>query len=145
MTDVSRLGLLVTLAFWREVAEAGLRQAFQVLLPFVVLVAASGSVDATALKAYGVAAVVAFLVVVLRRLVGAVPPDDSTVGVRVFYRAFSAFVGSLAGFLSASGFDLLSADYGAIFTAAAGAALTAVLHGYLDPAASDVRRYALAA
>ena len=131
-------GPVVTASWWREVAEAGVRQTFQVLLPVVVLVAAQGTLTGKDAAAAGVAAAVAFAVVVLRRVFGAVPDPASSSTVKVAYRAVSAFAGSLLGVLSAEGLDLAHLEFGRIITAAAASAVVAVIHGVLDPAATDV-------
>lgn len=127
------IGQVATTAWWREVLEAGFRQVVQVVLPVLVVVAGTGGVDRDAALTAAVAAGVAFTLVVLRRLVGAVPPDDAGQPVRVFYRALSAFAGSLAGVLSAEALDLAALDFGNVLTAAVASAGVAVLHGVLDP------------
>lgn len=137
---------LATAGYWRELAEAGFRQALQVALPFLLVIAATGRLSTSAAAAAALACGVAFVVVVLRRLTGLVADPTDGPWVQLGYRAVSAFTGSLLGVLTADGVDVLALDLRQALLAAIGAATAAVIHGYLDPAASDVRsRLALAA
>ena len=115
-------GPLTTAAWWREVAQAGFRQALQVLLPFLVLVSANGRISRDDALAAAVAVAVAFVLVVLRRIAGATPGNDASPAA------------SLLGVLSADGLDLLHVDFGAALITAASSAVIAVAHGILDPA-----------
>jgi len=127
-------GPLSTAAWWAEVVQAGFRQALQVLLPFLVLVGANGSISSNDALAAAVAVSVAFVLVVLRRVAGATASDDATLLEDLFYRAVSAFAGSLLGVLSADGLDLLHVDFGAVLLTAASSAAVAAVHGIVDPA-----------
>lgn len=132
-------GQLATRAFWQEALEASLRQGFQVLLPFLVLLGSTGKLDADAGIAAGIAAAVAVAVVILRRLAG-------LTGGGLVARAVSALAASLLAIVTAEGFDVLTVDIQAAVTAAVASAVTAVLHGLLDPPASVVAKdYDLAA
>lgn len=127
-------GPLATTAWWLEVAQAGFRQALQVLLPFLVLVSANGRISRDDALAAAVAVAVAFVLVVLRRVAGATPGPDASPAADLFYRALSAFAGSLLGVASADGLDLLHVDFGAVLVTAASSAAVAVVHGLIDPA-----------
>lgn len=126
-------GQLATSEFWEEALEASLRQAFQVLLPFLAVVGATGQLDGDGAVASGIAAGVAAAVVILRRLAGLT--QGGLVG-----RAVSAAAASLLAVVAAESFDVLTVDWRATAIAAVTSALTAVIHGFLDPPATLVAK-----
>jgi len=109
-----------------------------VLLPLLLLGATTGAVDVKSAAAAGVAAVVAFAVVVLRALTGLRAAADAPAGAQVVDRVVSAAAAAVLAFVTADGFDLLTADGGAIGTAAGLSAVTAVAQWFLQRPAAVV-------
>jgi len=135
----ARYGPLATTSWWAQVVEGAVRQNLQILLPFLALVGASGRLDGKAALAVVVAFVVATATVVLLRVAQVAPGPDVAWPVQFAYRAVSAVAASIGAALAAEGFDLLTADIGAILVAALASGVTAVVHGIADPPASVTR------
>jgi hypothetical protein len=133
------LASVFTPTFWTELAEASLRQAFQIVVPLLVAVQAAGATDAAALKAAGLALVGGEVVVVVRRLAALTVPDGADFVTRTFARALSAFAGAVAGFtLAVPVGDVVHLSWATILVSAASSAALALLHAAVDPAASEV-------
>jgi peptidoglycan/LPS O-acetylase OafA/YrhL len=121
-------------AFWRDVLDRAVRQAFQVLVPFLTIAATAGRIDGVQLRTVATVAATAAVVVILRALSGIRVSTDAPVYLQVLDRAVAAAAGAAAGLVTADGFDLLTADWSAIVLSAALTALTAIANGYLSPA-----------
>jgi hypothetical protein len=120
--------------FWLDVLDRSGRQAVQVLLPFLALLA-TGSV--TGLHPLTVAdlVVVAALVVVAKAVVGATVPADGPWWAQAGERAASAGAASALGYLSAGGFSMLRADWTTIGISVAGSIAVAVAMMVTSPPA----------
>ena len=128
-----------TRAWLVEVREASLRQAYQILVPMLLTVAAQGNLTSDALKAALLGLAGGQIVVIVRRLAGLTVPDGSGVGAVLAARALSAFAGAISGYILAVPVaGVLSLEWPAIVISACSTALLALLHGWFDPAATDV-------
>jgi hypothetical protein len=125
--------MLTSRSWWVDVADRAARQGTQVLLPFLVLAASTGKIDAVRLRADLVIALVAAAVVVLRAVTGVRADAGAPWTVQVLDRAASAAAAALLGIFTASGFDLLTADGRAIALSAALSAGVALLQAYVQP------------
>lgn len=133
------LGSLGSAAWWTEVLEGAWRQFLQVLPPYLVLIAASGTVTRDTGMAIASAAVMGTIVVVLGRLTGLKPDPSAPAATQFTYRAVSAFAGSLLAFVPVDLGQLLSVDWTAGFLAATASGLLAIVHAVVDAPASQVR------
>jgi hypothetical protein len=134
---------LLEAAFWKDVLDRAVRQGFQVLLPFLVLVATTSRFDLKAGVAVAVVAVTQALVVIFRALTELRVDVTAPWYLQVLDRAVAALAGSLLALFTADGFDLLAADARSIFLSAVASVAVALGNGYLSPPAA--KQYALAA
>lgn len=123
---------LATAAFWRDVAERAVGQAFQVLLPWLIIVSTTSRFDLKAGAAIAVVAAVQALVVILRSLTGLRIDSGAPAAAQVIDRAVAAAAASLLALFTAEGFDLLTADWRSIGLSAAFSVLVALGHRYIS-------------
>lgn len=131
---------LATATFWRDVADRAVGQAFQVLLPFLVLVSTTSRIDLEAGAAVAVVAAVQVIVVILRSLSGLRVDSGAPVAAQVIDRAVAAAAASVLSLVTAEGFDLISADWRSIGLSAAFSVLVALGHRYVSLPDPDATR-----
>lgn len=130
---------VLTRAWWLELAEASWRQALQVAVPLFVVIQQTGTTNTAAVKAALLTLAGSEVVIVVRRLAALTAPDGADLVTRVFARAVAAFAGAVGGFVLAAPVEgVLSLSWPQIVISATGATVLALIHGFLDPAASDV-------
>jgi hypothetical protein len=126
-------GALVSVPWWRNVAERAIRQALQVATP--ILAAIVGSGNGLDLGATIGAIVVAVVLSVVKSAAGARADADSPLAVQLLDRAVSALAFTLLSFLPVAWVDWASVDWGKAFGAAVAAGALAVVQFYLNPPA----------
>ena len=128
----------LTRAWWEDVAEAAVAQAWQVLLPFLAVLWTTRSLTGSAAAAVAIQLAGAVAVVVVRRLAALTAPDTASLSTKAAVRAVAAAAGALAGFAAnlAAG-DLAGIDWQHVLLATAGSLGLALLHRATDPATTD--------
>lgn len=128
----------LTRTWWAEVAEASIRQAQHIAIPFLV-VASTGRVDLALATGLLLQLAGGQIVVIVRRLAALTVPDTADLTTRIIARALAAFAGALAGYvLTVPVAGVLALEWPTILVSAIGSTVLALVNGGLDPAASDV-------
>lgn len=129
----------LTRDWWAEVAEASIRQAQDVAIPFLVVVISTGRVDIALATGLLLQLAGGEIVVVVRRLAALTVPATSDLTTRVIARALAAFAGAIAGYvLVVPVAGVLSLEWPTILVSAIGSTVLALVRGGLDPAVTDV-------
>jgi hypothetical protein len=124
-------GDLVTVSWWRNVAERAVRQALQVSAPILAAIVASGNgLDAGATIG---AILVAVVLTVLKAVAGARSDADDSKVKQLVDRAGSALAIALLAFVPLDWADWATVDWGKALTAAVAAAALAVVQFYANP------------
>lgn len=131
---------LATAVFWRDVAERAVGQAFQVLLPFLVLVSTTSKIDLEAGAAVAVVAGVQAVIVVLRSLTGLRVDSGAPVAAQIIDRAVAAAAASVLSLVTADRFDFITADWRSIGLSAASSIVVALGHRYISLPDPDATR-----
>lgn len=124
---------LFVLAFWKDVIDRAVRQGFQVLLPFLVLVATTSRFDVKAGAAIAVVAVTQALVVIFRALTEIRADVTAPWYLQALDRSVAALAGALLALFTADGFDLLAADPRSILLSSVASVVVALGNAYLSP------------
>lgn len=117
--------ILAKSGFWRDAAVRAVRNAVQVTLPVLTLTAA-GVIDRAGALAVVAAAGLAGLLSLLKSVAGLQAPVDAAPWVQALERAAAAAAGAVAALLPLDLAHAVTADWGAIAVAAAGAAALSV-------------------
>ncbi|WP_088320306.1 hypothetical protein [Kineosporia sp. R_H_3] len=129
----------LTRDWWAEVAEASIRQAQHIAIPFLLVVISTGRVDLALATGLLLQLAGGEIVVITRRLAALTVPDTSDLVTRVIARGLAAFAGAIAGYvLTVPIAGVLSLEWPTILVSAIGSTVLALVHGGLDPAATDV-------
>jgi hypothetical protein len=129
---------IFTAVWWTELREASVRQALQVVVPFLAVISTQGVVRADAVKATLLALAGGEVIVVVRRLAALTVPDDADLSTRLIARSLSAFAGAIAGYiLVVPVADIFTLSWSNIIIASVSTTFLALLHGIWDPATTD--------
>lgn len=129
----------LTRDWWAEVAEASIRQAQHIAIPFLLVVISTGRVHLALLTGLLLQLAGGEIVVIVRRLAALTVPAGRDLLTRVIARALAAFAGAIAGYaLTVPVAGVLSLEWPTILVSAVGSTVLALVHGSLDPAATDV-------
>ena len=129
----------LTRTWWAEVAEASIRQAQHIAIPFLLVVASTGRVDLALATGLLLQLAGGQIVVIVRRLAALTVPDTADLTTRIIARALAAFAGAIAGYaLTVPVAGVLALEWPTILVSAIGSTVLALVNGGLDPAASDV-------
>ncbi len=126
----------------RAALARALRNALQTLLPLLAL-ASAGQIDGASAGAVAVAAALAALVSLVKTAAGLQADPAASLSVQLAERALAAGAGAALGLIPLDLGGVLAADWAAIGTAVAGAAVLSVVSWSLDHLPADAEAPAL--